>query len=120
VVVLVADKLLLLFGSTYSQDAATLLRIMAISTLPLAINAVYIATKRVEKRLRAIIGFTVFVAVSALGLAYLLLPSMGINGAGIAYLISDGIGALWIATSWLKRRTPVALFVRKEVKCGVG
>ncbi len=103
-IVVFADKLLLLFGSSYSENATTLLRILSISSLPLAINIIYLAIKRVEKKLRIIIGLTAFIAVATLGLTYFLLPHMGINGAGIAWLISQGIVALVIVASWFKRR----------------
>jgi len=99
-----ADKLLLLFGSSYSESAATLLRILALSALPLAINTVYLAIKRVEMKLRLIIGLTAFVAVATLGLSYWLLPRMGINGVGVAWLVSQGVMALGIIADSLWRR----------------
>jgi len=107
VVVLVlafADKLLLLFGIAYAENATTLVRILAISSLPLAINIVYLAIKRVEKKLKVIVSLTALVTVVTLGLAYLLLSGMGINGAGIAWLVSQAIIASVIMASWLKRR----------------
>ncbi|MCL0094973.1 polysaccharide biosynthesis C-terminal domain-containing protein [Dehalococcoidia bacterium] len=99
-----ADKLLLLFGIAYSENATTLVRILAISSLPLAVNTVYLAIKRVEKKLRVIVALTGFVAVITLGLSFLLLPRLGINGAGIAWVISQGILASVIVASFLKRR----------------
>ena len=115
-ILVIAPKLLLLFGGSYSDNATTLLRILAISALPLAINSVYLATKRVEKKLRVIIGLTAFAAALTLGLAYLLLPRMGINGAGIAWLTSQGVIALVVVASWLKtgRRAHTVVSSRKE------
>ena len=98
----IADKLLLLFGSSYAENATTLLRIMAISALPLSVNIVYLAIKRVEKKLKVIIGLSAVAAVVTLGLTYLLLPRMGINGAGLAMLGSHSTIALVIIASWLK------------------
>ena len=97
-----ADKLLLLFGNVYSENATTLLRILTISALPLAVNLVYLGIKRVEKKLKVIVGLSVFSAVATLGLSYLLLPRMGIDGVGIAWLVSQGAIALVIAASWKK------------------
>jgi O-antigen/teichoic acid export membrane protein len=99
-----ADRLLLFFGTAYAENATTLVRILAVSSLPLAINTVYLAIKRVEKKLKVIVSLTAFVAVVTLGLTYFLLPHMGINGAGIAWLISQAVIALVIMASWLKRR----------------
>jgi O-antigen/teichoic acid export membrane protein len=102
-----ADRLLLLFGTAYAQNATTLVRILAIACLPLAVNIVYLAIKRVEKKLKVIVSLTAFVAVVTLGLTYLLLPYMGINGAGIAWLVSQAIIALVITASWLRRQSAV-------------
>ena len=102
-IMVIADKLLLLFGSSYSQSAASLLRILALSTLPLAINIIYLGIKRVQKDLRTIVGLTAFVAAVTLGLAYLLLPLMGINGTGIAWFASQGVVALVIIASLFRR-----------------
>ena len=98
----IADKLLLLFGGPYAANATTLLRILAISALPLTVNVIYLAIKRVEKKLKVLVGLTVFAAAVTLGLTYLLLPWMGINGAGIAWLATQGIIALVVVASWLK------------------
>lgn len=98
----VADRLLLLFGGSYSENATTLLRILAISSLPLAIDVIYLNIKRVEQNLRVIVVLPMFVAVATLALSYVLLPRMGINGAGIAWLISQTTITLAIVASWLK------------------
>jgi O-antigen/teichoic acid export membrane protein len=99
-----ADKLLLAFGSPYSESATTLLRILILSTLPLAVNTVYLFVKRVEKKLNILIAVYAFIAVITLALTYILLPTMGITGAGIAWLSSNGVVAVVIATSFIKRR----------------
>ena len=97
----IADKLLLLFGGAYAENATTLLRILAISALPFAINITYLSIKRVEKKLKALVGLTTFTAAVTLVLTYLLLPWIGINGAGIAWLATQGIVALMVAADWL-------------------
>lgn len=103
-VLIFADKLLLLFGSAYSENATTLLRIVALSAFPFAVNSIYLGIKRVEKKLKVIIGLTAFVATITLVASYLLLPYLGINGAGIAWLAAQGIVALVIVAGWLKGR----------------
>jgi len=104
VMLLTADKLLLLFGRDYSQNSATLLRILTLGTLPLAINIIYLAIKQVQKDLRTIIGLTSFVAVVSVVLAFLFLPSMGIKGAGIAWFIGQSCAALVVIVNWLRGR----------------
>lgn len=104
-VLVFADKLLLLFGSSYSENASTLLRILAISALPLTINVVYLSIKRVQMRLKQIIVLTAFIALITLVFSYFSLISTGINGVGIAWLISHGVVAsAIIAHSLWKRR----------------
>ena len=103
-ILVMADKLLLFFGSSYSQNAASLLRILALSTLPLAINIIYLGIKRVQKKLKLVVGLTAFIAVVTIGLAYLLLPLMGINGAGIAWLTSQVVVALVIIANLFRKR----------------
>jgi len=103
-VVVFADKLLLVFGGSYSDSAAALLRVLAVSSLPMSVNTVYLYIKRVEKRLSMLITVTAFLAVSILTLSYVLLPRMGITGAGFAWLISQGVVALVITAGFVKKR----------------
>jgi O-antigen/teichoic acid export membrane protein len=103
-ILIIGDKFLLLFAGEYSTKASTLLRILTISTIPLAINTVCFNIKRVENKLRLIIGLSIFMAVATLGLSYLFLPWMGINGVGIAWLATQTIIALIIGPISLKKR----------------
>lgn len=102
-VVALADKLLLAFGGSYSETGTTLLRILAVSAFPIAINTVYINIKRVQKRLITLIEVGAFLAVSTLAMSYVLLPSMGITGVGIAWLTSQGILALVIVAGFVNK-----------------
>ncbi len=103
ITLVIADKLLLMFGSAYSESGSLLLRIMAVSTLPLTINLIYLGIKRVQKRLSLIIGIPVFVAAASVGLSYLLLPRWGIAAAGSGWLISQTAVALAVSAKWLKK-----------------
>jgi len=104
VVLAIGDKILILFGTPYSQSATMLLRILAISALPAAINHIYLSMKRIEKKLTTIIVLTGFISVSTLVLSYMLLPYLGINGVGVATLSSYGVVALVIIVGWLRGR----------------
>jgi len=103
----IAPQLLLLFGGSYSENATTLLRLLTISTLPQSINVVYLDIKRVEKKLKIIVGLTTLIAVITIGLSYWLMPRMGFNGTGIAWLTGQGVIALLIIASSLKKRRPL-------------
>ena len=95
---LVGDKLLLLFGGAYSENAAWLLRILALSALPLSINYIYFGMRRVEMQMRIVILLSLLIAVATLGLSFILLPEMGIIGAGVAWFASQG--AVMAAVIW--------------------
>jgi O-antigen/teichoic acid export membrane protein len=103
VVLVLADKLLLLFGSGYSENATALLRILAISALPTVINNAYLGAKRVEKKLTVIAGLSSVPAAGIVALTYLLVPVVGITGVGIAYLASHGTITSVIVANWLRK-----------------
>jgi len=63
--------------------------------------------KRVQKKLAVLIGASAFTAIATLALSYVLLPRMGINGAGIAILGSHGIVAVAIVVNSLGKRPAV-------------
>ena len=92
-VLLLADKLLLVFGHEYSQNAASLLRVVALAALPAAITNLYLAGERVRKRVASLTLVSGFVAAVTLGTSYVLLPGMGLVGAGIGILAGQGLGA---------------------------
>ena len=100
------DKLLLLFGRAYSENATNFLRILAISALPLAVNQIYFSMKRVKMQMRIVIGLSLFIAIVTLGLSWVLLPRIGIVGVGVSWLASQGIVALGIIISFIPGRKP--------------
>ena len=101
---LVGDKILLIFGQDYSQNGTKLLWLMAISALPVSVNFIYLSVRRVENRLRGIIGLPAFVMAATLALSYVLLPRLGLPGAGIAWLSAHGVAALAVIASWLRTK----------------
>jgi O-antigen/teichoic acid export membrane protein len=102
VVLVSANSILLLFGSAYSAEAGALLRLLAVSALPLAVNTIYLGSKRVEMKLVTVVTMSGLTTVAVLGLSYLLIPRMGINGAGIALLVGHGTVAVWVIVQHLR------------------
>jgi O-antigen/teichoic acid export membrane protein len=92
IVVLISKNLLLLFGTEYSTHAHRLLQLLAISSIPFAINTVYICVQNVKHNLRAVFTINIILSSSTIGLSYLLLER-GIFYAGISWLISHSITA---------------------------
>jgi len=91
IIFLLGNKILLLFGTAYSENATKLLQILAISALPLSLNYIYFSVKRVEMRMKEVIGLSAFIAVATLALSFFLLPRIGILGAGVSYLVAQVI-----------------------------
>ncbi|MFC1950547.1 lipopolysaccharide biosynthesis protein [Chloroflexota bacterium] len=94
VILLVGDKILLLFGREYAEHGTKLLWLLAISALPLSTNLIYVGIARVRKRRRDIILIFATVAIGTLALSYLLLPHLGIFGVGVSWLASHSLVAL--------------------------
>lgn len=99
-----SDKVLLLFGNLYSKNATFLLRLLALASLPLAINVVYFGIKRVQRKMKEVMLFCITAGVGTIGISRLLLPIRGIDGIGIAWLVTQSIIAIVIIASWLKKQ----------------
>ena len=96
------DKFLLVFGREYSVEGGKLLAVLTISALPLTVNVVYLTIARVRQRLNSLIRASAAVAVGTLTLGYLLIPSTGILGPGIAWLVSQSLVAAVVLPSILR------------------
>jgi len=101
-VIILADKLLLFFGGLYAQNAATLLRWLAIASVPLSINMLYFNVKRVQRKMGSVIGLAAFMSVIVVVTSYFLL-SLGVVGVGIAWMAGQSLTAL-TATVWVLKR----------------
>lgn len=105
VLLVVAGKwLLLAFGPSYSANALPLLQILAVSSLPLAINYIYFTILRVTGRIKELIIIWGFIATAVLVVSYLVMPAIGIIGIG--YI-------------WLGAQTAVAIYVVSTTKVGI-
>ena len=94
-VILIAGKLiLLLFGTEYSEEGHVLLWILALSSLPVAANAIFLSIARVQKRYISIILIPAVITALALIMSYLMIPSLGLKGIGISLLASHAIVAI--------------------------
>lgn len=101
VIFLAGEKILLLFGNEYSVNGEKLLSILAISTIPMTFNNVYIAMKRIQKNIKAVIlvnamitGITLIVDLSTIN-------TFGILGIGIGWFVSQAITSIYIYISYI-------------------
>ncbi|MFQ5910465.1 MAG: oligosaccharide flippase family protein [Thermoplasmata archaeon] len=95
-IMLFGGHLLLLFGGDYSAKGFILLQVFAIASIFMAFNGVFLATRRVLKRLKPIIAIPAFNAFAIVGLANVLLPSMGLVGVAVAWAVSQSLVSLGI------------------------
>jgi O-antigen/teichoic acid export membrane protein len=103
IVWLAGGRVLLLFGKAYSQQATVLLRVLALSTLPMTVNFFFFSVRRVQKQVSGIIASTLWILVVTLGLSAFLLPRIGLMGTGIAWGVAQGTLAVLILTMFLLR-----------------
>ncbi|MGC9541908.1 lipopolysaccharide biosynthesis protein [Streptomyces sp. UG1] len=89
VIVAGAPWILALFGPGYAEHGTTLLRLLALAALPNLVFSVAVDVLRARRRMRAVVGLQVALCVLVLGLAGLLLPVLGVTGAGVAWLMAE-------------------------------
>jgi O-antigen/teichoic acid export membrane protein len=99
----IAEKLLLLFGQAYADNAALLLRIAAVAVIPWGINYLYISIERVRKNIKGIVTVTAAATCLSLGSSYLLMLRMGLVGVGIGYAAGQTIVALSVVIHLWRR-----------------
>jgi O-antigen/teichoic acid export membrane protein len=89
VITLGAPLILRIFGPAYANHATHLLQLLALSAIPNTVTATYLSIARVQRRLRAVIIATGALAATVLTLAIVLMPMIGVTGAGAAWLIGQ-------------------------------
>jgi O-antigen/teichoic acid export membrane protein len=93
-VAILAPLILQVFGGRYSDEGATLLRLLALGVLPHGVNAVCLGVARARRQLRVIFAIQAAQAGSFVALAVVFLPALGIAGVGVAFLLSQSTVAL--------------------------
>ena len=101
VILLFGDYLLLLFGAEYSTGGLVLLQIFAVSSIFVAFNSTFIATRQVLKRIKPIIAVAAFNAFAIVTLGYIFLTWMGLVGIAIAWTVSQGFVSMGIGAHLL-------------------
>ena len=97
------DKILLLFGREYSQNALQTLWLLSLSALPLAINELYIVIRRVQLRTKAVIYTYLSIATITIAASYILIPKYGLIGVGMGWVLGEGLVAIVCAVTMMKR-----------------
>ncbi len=106
-----AEWLLSLFDLPFQPESLQLLRLLAVSSVFVTVNGLFIAVARVMKWVKAVIALWAYVAASTIVLAYFLLPLYGLGGVGYAWLLGNGTAALAVMAAYFLTRGSIrALF----------
>jgi len=90
-VFLFGDKILLLFGKTYSQASFEMLKLLSISAIPIAINSIIFTVLRINFKMKTVIRLSALNSIGILALAYLLSQKFQLTGIGIAWIIMQSV-----------------------------
>jgi O-antigen/teichoic acid export membrane protein len=107
-VVVLAGKILLAFGSVYSDHATTVLRLLALGSLPATLNLLYFARKRLEKNVGEVIVFAGATSVATIALTAILISHLGIIAPAVAWLASQSVAAVLTMPRLLRTKPTVA------------
>jgi O-antigen/teichoic acid export membrane protein len=106
---LLGDKLLLIYGADYARQGTHLLWLTSIASLPASATLIYLSVRRVQQKLAGLMVLPALITAITLGLSYFLLPRLGLTGAGLAWLAAQLTGAGTALVHWkLDRRTTEA------------
>lgn len=83
-------------GQDYVAGGSGVFRLMIFASFFVVVNNVYFAIKRIQKDTKEITLLSGIIFILLIGLAFLLIPVLGIEGIGYAWIISYGTGALII------------------------
>jgi O-antigen/teichoic acid export membrane protein len=104
VILATAPYLLSMFGGAYSERSATLLRLLALATLPYLVLVLAVSVARVRRRLRPAVMAMAAQAALTLLLVTPLLDRFGVTGAGVAWLVSLSAVAGALLVAWWRDR----------------
>lgn len=93
VYVFAGEWILGLFGSEYAEQGYVLLLILTASAVPDAVTNIYIARLRARERLRLPAALNLSMATVTLCVAAALLPTLGIEAVGIAWISAQLAGS---------------------------
>lgn len=103
VLLLFGERLLGMLKGEY-VEAFDLLKIIALSSFPVAVYSLFIPIQNVRMRVEGIVKLNALRCVLLLGLSYVLMPMYGILGVGYAWIATYGVivlGVGWVA--WRER-----------------
>ena len=88
-----APYLLHVFGGDYAAEGTSTLRLLALAAIPNAVVMVGITVARIRHQGWLVLVAQALMASVGVGVSYALLPGLGLEGAGIAWLAAQAIAA---------------------------
>jgi O-antigen/teichoic acid export membrane protein len=104
VMALGAPLILGIMGGSYSDEAVTLLRLLALSAIPFIFIEAHADAARVARRMRVVVLTFVSLSVLVFALALPLMHAWGIVGIGVAWLAAQSVVAVAVSAPHLFRR----------------
>lgn len=87
---------LVIFGENYVNESTALINLLVISSIPVAINELYIAINRIKKRIVPIIIIYGFISLITIVSSYLSLNKYGIVAIGVSWIAANSLAAIII------------------------
>lgn len=100
-----AEPILLIFKKDFSLNSPVFLRLLFCSIFFFIVNQIYTTILNIRHQVKSLAGFAAIIILSLLVFVFILMPKLGINGIGLAWLVSNFIGNIYIC--WV-------LFVQKQ------
>jgi len=104
IIFLFGDRILLLFGTSYSESGLRALKILVLSSVPTMFTQLYVTVKMVQMRMKWVVFVRILTAVLVLGIAFALTSHLGLVGASVSWTVGQTIAALVIALTLLGKR----------------
>jgi O-antigen/teichoic acid export membrane protein len=88
------DVILLLFGREYVEQSRDSLKLLSAAMPLAAVTYIYLGAERVSGHMKQVVGVSAIVTAVMLGAIVVLIPRMGIVGAGYGVVAGYSVGAL--------------------------
>lgn len=85
--------LLSIFGTTYAATGAPLLVLLVVSSVPNVVTAAAVWAARVRRDGRVLFGLPAAISTGVIAGSWVLMPVMGVTGAGVAWLAAQTVAA---------------------------
>jgi O-antigen/teichoic acid export membrane protein len=108
-----APWFLWIFGEKFVQQSVSLLRWSSVASIFMVFNQMVFTQLRITKQVWSLIKLSFTLLVMTLTVAYLLMPRIGINAAGIGLLVGNIVISVFVSLRFLVSRN---FFIHQKLK----